>query len=166
MAKRLTISLLSLVVGLSACNRGQTSLESKPQVNAESERRAAPCGKVLRLDDAAIRRLDLETRLTQVVNDAEFTDEELKEMDSSRPLLKEQALETYRSAYSSWYKPTDDFQATLDYAVKGTVQSDKYKKLPPDTRTLHDEYLVKFEKMMGKAHSLGKDDGTTAPCPF
>lgn len=101
-----------------------------------------------------------------MVNDAGFTDEELKEMNSSRPFLKEQALETYQSAYSTWYKSTDDFHATLDYAVKGTMQSEEYKKLPSDKRAVHDGYLTKFEMMMVKAHGLGKNDGSTAPCPF
>jgi len=167
MQKRLTTILLSLVVGLSACNRGQTSVESKREMSpVESETRPAPCGKVLRLDDAAIKRLDLDTRLAQLVNDAGFTEQELQEMKSSDALLKEQAFEGYRSAYSTWYKPTDDIQAKLDWAVTNTIQSEKYKRLPPNKRAQNDGYLMKFEKMMVKAHNLGKTDGTTAPCPF
>ncbi|MGA8502784.1 MAG: hypothetical protein WB683_14620 [Candidatus Sulfotelmatobacter sp.] len=167
MAKTLTTILLSLVVGLSACNRGQTSVGSRREMSpSESETRPAPCGKVLRLDDAAIKRLDLDARLAELVNDAGFTDEELQEMKSSNALLKEQAFEEYRSAYSTWYKPTDDFQAKLDWAVTNTIQSEKYKKLPPKKRALNEGYLVKFEKMMAKAHNLGKTDGTKAPCPF
>jgi hypothetical protein len=118
------------------------------------------------LDAAAIKRLDLGTRLAQLVNDAGFTDEELKEMKSSNALLKEQAFKGYRSAFSTWYKPTDDIQATLDQVVTSTIQSEKYKKLPPRKRELNDGYLMKFEKVMVKAHALGKTDGTTAPCPF
>ena len=130
-------------------------------------RLAAPCGKVLRLDDAAvIKRLDLDSRLTQLVSDAGFTDEELKEVKSSIALLKEQAFEGYRSAFSTWYQPTDDIQATLDQFVTGTMQSEKYQKLPTRKRELNDGYLLKFEKMMVTAHNLGKRDGTTAPCPF
>jgi hypothetical protein len=167
MAKTLTAILLSLVVGISACNRGHSSVESRREpVPAESETRPAPCGKVLRLDDAAIKRLELDTRLAQLVNDAGFTDEELREMKSSNALLKEQAFEGYRSAFSTWYKPTDDTQATLDWVVTNTIQSEEYKKLPPRKRALNDGYLMKFEKMMVKAHNLGKTDGTTAPCPF
>ncbi len=165
MAKRLTTILLSLVVGLSACNRGQTPVAPKREISAaESEARPAPCGKVLRLDDTAIKRLDLNARLALLVNDVGFNDEELKEMKTSNALLKEQAFEDYRSAYSTWYKPTDDFQANLDWVV--TNQSEQYKKLPPKKRALYDGYLMKFEKMMVKAHDLGKTDGTTAPCPF
>jgi hypothetical protein len=172
MAKTLTAILLSLVVGSSvvgssACNRGLSSVESRRETTpAESETRPAPCGKVLRFDDAGIKRLDLDTRLAQLVTDAGFTDEELKEMKSSSALLKEQAFEGYRSAFSTWYKPTDDIQATLDSVVTGTTQSEKYKKLPPRKRALNDGYLTKFEKVMVKAHSLGKTEGTTAPCPF
>src|SRR5579863_404937 len=104
-----TAILLSLVVGSSACDRGHSPIESRRETTpAESDARPAPCGKVLRLDDAAaIKRLDLDTRLTQLVRDAGFTDEELKEMKSSNALLKEQAFEEYRSAFSTWYKPTD-----------------------------------------------------------
>ncbi|MGA8539871.1 MAG: hypothetical protein WB566_10250 [Terriglobales bacterium] len=134
--------------------------------SVESETGPVPCGKVLRLDDAAIKRLDLDTRLAQLVNDAGFTDEELKEMKSSNALLKEQAFEGYRSTYSTWYKPTDDFQAKLDWAVTNTIQSEQYKKLPPKKRALSEGYLRKFEKMMANAHTLGKTDGTTTPCPF
>jgi hypothetical protein len=119
------------------------------------------------LDDAAaIKRLDLDTRLTQLVSDAGFTDEELKEMKSSNALLKEQAFEGYRSAFSTWYKPTDDIQAAMEQAVTSTMQSEKHKKLPPRKRELNDGYLMKFEKTIVKAHRLGKRDGTTAPCPF
>ena len=168
MAKRLKAILLSLVVGLSACDRGHSPTESRPETTpAESDTRPAPCGKVLRLDAAAaIKRLDLDTRLAQLVNDAGFTDEELKEAKSSNALLKEQAFEGYRSAFSAWYKSTDDIQATLDQVVTSTMQSEKYKKLPPRKRELDGGYLMKFEKMIVQAHHVGKTDGTTAPCPF
>ena len=159
--------LFSLVVGLSACNRGQSSVDSRREVSAaESEIPPVPCGRVLRLDEAAIKRLDLDARLSQLVTESGFTDEELKEVKSSNALLREQAFEEYRSAYSTWYKSTDDFQATLDNAVKGTVQSEKSKELPPKRRALNDGYLMTFEKMMVKAHNLGKSDGKTTPCPF
>jgi hypothetical protein len=168
MAKMHTAILLSLVVASSACDRGHSPIESRRETApAESDTRPAPCGKVLRLDGAAvIKRLDLDTRLAQLVNDAGFTDEELKEVNSSNALLKEQAFERYRSAFSTWYKPTDDIQATLERVVTGTMQSEEYKKLPPRKRKLNDGYLLKFEKMIVKAHRLGKRDGTTAPCPF
>jgi len=167
MAKRLTTFLLSLVVGLSACNRGQPSVESRREMGAGGpEIRPVPCGKVLRLDEAAIKRLDLYARLSQLVTDSGFTDEELKEMKSSNALLREEVLDTYRSAYSTWYKPTDDYQAQLDYAVTNTIHSKDYRKLAPKSRALSDSYLAKFEKMMVKAHSLGKDDAQKAPCPF
>lgn len=167
MAKMLTTIVFSLVVGLSACNRGQSSADSRRETSAtESEIQPVPCGKVLRLDEAAIKRLDLDARLSQLVVESGFTDAELKEMNSSNALLKQEVFDTYRSAYSTWYKSTDEFQATLDNAVKGTIQSDKYKDLPPTRRALDDGYLMKFEKMMIKAHNLGKSDGKTAPCPF
>ena len=166
MAKRLTTILLSLVVGLSACNRGQTYVESRRKMAAEPEIRPVPCGRVLRLDEAAIKRLDLYARLSRLVTDSGFTDEELKEMKSSNALLREEVLDTYESAYSTWYKPTDDYQAQLDNAVTNTIHSKDYRKLAPKSRALSDSYLEKFEKMMVKAHNLGKTDGTTAPCPF
>lgn len=168
MAKMHTAILLSVVVASSSCDRGHSPIESRRETTpAESDARPAPCGKVLRLDDAAvIKRLDLDSRLAQLVNESGFTDEELKEVKSSIALLKEQAFEGYRSAFSTWYKPTDDIQATLDQSVTGTMQSEKYQKLPTRKRELNDGYLLKFEKMMVTAHNLGKRDGTTAPCPF
>jgi hypothetical protein len=167
MAKRLTTILLSLVVGLSACNRGRTSVASINETSAtESEIRPVPCGKVMRLDEAAIKKLDLYARSSQLVTDSGFTDEELKEMKSSHALLTEDALGSYRSAYSTWYKPTDDYQTQLDYAVTNTINSKDYRKLAPKSRALSDSYLAKFEKMMVKAHSFGKNDSQKAPCPF
>jgi hypothetical protein len=108
MAKTLTTILLSLVVGLSACNRGQRA--------AESETPPVPCGRAIRLDEAAIKKLDLYAWSSQLVTESGFTDEELKEMKSSKALLAVDALGAYRSGYSEWYKPTDDYQAQLDYA--------------------------------------------------
>jgi hypothetical protein len=167
MTKRFTTFLLSLVVGLLACNRGQTSVESKHQMSAaESDMRPVPCGKVLRLGDATIKRLNLDTRLPQLVTDSGITDEELKEIKSSNALLKEETFDAYRSAYSTWYEPTDDYQEKLDYAVTNTVHSKDYKKLSPKNRALSDAYLMKFEKLMVKAHILGRNDAKTTPCPY
>jgi hypothetical protein len=155
MAKTLTSILLSLVVVLSACNRGQTSVASRHETSAaESEIPPVPCGKVMRLDEAAIKKLDLYARLSQLVTESGFTDEELKEMKSSNALLTEDAVGAYRSGYSTWYKPTDDYQAQVDYAVTNTIHSKDYRKLAPKSRALSDSYLAKFEKMMVKAHSL------------
>jgi hypothetical protein len=41
-----------------------------------------------------------------------------------------------------------------------------YSKPSPKRRALSDLYLAKFEKMMVKDHSLGKDDTQKAPCPL
>jgi len=41
-----------------------------------------------------------------------------------------------------------------------------YSKPSPKRRALSDLYLAKFEKMMVKDHSLGKDDSQKAPCPL
>jgi hypothetical protein len=112
----------------------------------------------MRLDEVAIKRLDLYARSSQLVTDSGFTDEELKEMKSSHALLTEDARGAYRSAYSTWYKPTDDYQAQLDYVVTNTIHSKDYRKLSPKSRALSDSYLAKFENMMVKAHSLGKND--------
>jgi hypothetical protein len=167
MAKTLTTILLTLVVGLSGCNRGQTSVASRRETSAaDSEIPPAPCGKVMRLDGAAIKKRDLYARSSQLVTESGFTDEELKEMKSSKALLAVDALGAYESGYSTWYKPTDDYQAQLDYAVTNTIHSKDYRKLAPKRRAVSDSYLAKFEKMMVKAHSVGKNDSQKAPCPF
>jgi hypothetical protein len=85
---------------------------------------------------------------------------------SALTTLTEDALGAYRSAYSTWYKPTDDYHAQIDYVVTNTIHSKDYRKLSPKSRALSDSYLAKFEKMMVKAHSLGKNDSQKAPCPF
>ena len=41
----------------------------------------------MRLDEAAIKKLDLYARSSQLVTDSGFTDEELKEMKSSHALV-------------------------------------------------------------------------------
>jgi hypothetical protein len=133
---------------------------------AESYIPPVPCGKVLKLDDSTIKRLNLDTRLPQLVTDSGLTDEELKEMKSSNALLKEETFDAYRSAYSTWYEPTGDYQEKLDYAVTNTVHSKDYKKLSPKDRASSDTYLVKFEKLMVNAHNLGRNDAKTTPCPY
>lgn len=165
-AKGCTIFLLSLVVGLSACDRGQTSVESNHQMVAESVPRPLPCGQALRLDDTTVKRLSLDTRLPELVTDSGITDEELKQINSSNALLKEEIFDVYGSAYSAWYEPTDDFQEKTDYAVAGTIRSKDYRKLSTKNRVVRNAYLVKFEKLTVKAHNLGRNDAETTPCPY
>lgn len=167
MEKKFTSFLLPIVLAVSACDRGLTSVESRHQASAaKSEMPSVPCGQVLRLDENAVKRLDLYTRLPQLVTNSAFTDEELQEVKSSNALLREEVLDSYRSAYSTWYRSTDDYQSQLDYAVTNTIHSKDYAKLPPKRRALNDAYLAKFEKMMLTAHNLGRDDAKRAPCPF
>jgi hypothetical protein len=101
-----------------------------------------------------------------IVTDSGLTDEEVEEMKSSGALLREETFDAYRSAYSTWYESTDDYQEKLDYAVTNTVRSKDYKKLAPKNRALSDAYLVKFEKLMVEAHNLGRSDAKTTPCPY
>ena len=61
-----------------------------------------PCGQVIRLDRKGFKRLDLFRRLAQLVDNAEFADEEFHLMSSDD--LQAFAFKAYALAYVSWNK--------------------------------------------------------------
>lgn len=130
----------------------------------DSKAAAVACGKVLKLDAAGFIKLDLIPRLSQLVGDSGFTDEELKNMSSEKD-LQDEAFEAYSLAYLTWEKPTQVSRASLDKMVIDAVSSVNVSKLSSAERTQLDAYLVKFKHMMLKAFDLGRHDAKISPCP-
>jgi hypothetical protein len=125
---------------------------------------AAACGKVMKLDKAAFIKLDLVRRLSQVMDDSKFTDEELTGLTSTKDLQQE-AFQAYSLAYITWEKPTQVSRANLDKMVIGAVSSVDESKLSSAERTQLNAYLVKFKHMMLNAFDLGRHDARISPCP-
>src|ERR1700677_828091 len=89
----------------------QSALEPEPpqaqpieaDLPLDSKDAAVACGKVLKLNDAAFEKLDLIPRLSQLVDDSGFTEEEFKELESNKD-LGEDAFSAYSYAYLTWDK--------------------------------------------------------------
>ena len=132
----------------------------------DSKDAAVACGQVLKLENKAdFERLDLYTRLSLLVNNSGFTDEELKEVSSAKE-LEEEAFSAYAFAYLTWNNPTEISRAKLDNMVIKAAQSINSAKLSSAQRAQVEAYLVKLKKMMLKAFDLGRHDARTSPCPF
>jgi hypothetical protein len=126
---------------------------------------AVACGKTLKLDKTAFAKLDLITRLSQLVNDSGFTAEEFKDLSSADDLQKEE-FEAYSLAYLTWEKPTQISRASLDKMVIHADSSVDKSKLSSAQRTQFDAFMVKYKRMMLKAFDLGRHDAKISPCPY
>jgi hypothetical protein len=128
---------------------------------------AIACGNVLKLDKTeSFVRLNLITRLHQLVNDTGFTDEEFKDVSSAKD-LGDEAFKAYGFGYISWEKSKEVSRADFD----GMVTSSGNKALSSTELSSTDSvrlqtYLMKFKRMMLKAFDLGRHDANLSPCPF
>jgi len=126
---------------------------------------AVACGKVLKLNKAAFEKLDLVSRLSALVNNSGFTEEEFKGMSSSEE-LQDEAFKAYSFAYVTWEKSTEVSRASFDKMFVNSVNSVDLTKLSSGERVQLDMYMVKDKRMMLKAFDLGRHDAKTSPCPF
>jgi hypothetical protein len=128
---------------------------------------AVACGKVLKLDKAAFAKLNLIPRLSQLLPDSGFTDEELKDKELfSAEELSDEAFSAYALAYLTWDKPAQTSRADFDKMVMKAAHAADNENLSADDQAKFDAYMVKFKKMMSKAFDLGRHDAKTSPCAF
>lgn len=130
----------------------------------DSKAAAAACGKVLTLNQAAFVKLDLMARLSKLVHDSGFTQEELKGMLSAEA-IQEQAFGVYSLAYLTWDKPIEVSRARVDKMVVDAANSLDVSKLSPAERSAMNAFLVKFKQLMLRAFDLGRHDARISPCP-
>jgi hypothetical protein len=126
---------------------------------------AVACGKVFKLDEEAFVRLNLIERLSKLVADNGFTDQEIKDQPSDTSLDKE-AFEAYSFAYLSWNKSEQISRASFDKLVIDAANKVDKTSLSSAQRTQFDEYMVKYKHMMLKAFDLGRRDARISPCPY
>jgi hypothetical protein len=131
----------------------------------DSKDAAVACGRVLKLNKVAFERLYLVPRLSQLVSDSGFSEEEVKALGSTQRTLKKQAFSAYSLAYLTWGKPTQTSREDVDKMVIVAAHSAVNENLPSYDRALFDAYMVKFKRMMVKAFDLGRYDARTSPCP-
>jgi hypothetical protein len=133
----------------------------------DSKDAAVACGKVLKLNKEAFDKLDLRPRLSQLLPDSGFTDEELKDKELfSTEDLSEQAFSAYALAYLTWDKSAQTSRADFDKMVIKAAHAADNENLSSDDRARFDAYMVKFKRMMVKAFDLGRHDAKTSPCPI
>lgn len=101
----------------------QSSLQPEPpqaqpveaDLPLDTKDAAVACGKVLKLDKAALEKLDLLPRLAQLLPGSGFTDEELKGKELlSTEDLADSAFSAYALGYLTWDKPTQTSRADFD----------------------------------------------------
>jgi hypothetical protein len=128
---------------------------------------AVACGSVLKLDKTeSFVRLNLVTRISQLVSDGGFTDEEFRDLNSAKD-LEDQAAKAYGFAYISWEKSKEVSRADFDKMVTGAYNKALSSTELSSTDSAHIQtYLVKFKRMMLKAFDLGRHDAKLSPCPF
>lgn len=127
---------------------------------------AVGCGKVLKLNTKeAFEKLDIDGRLSSVVDDSGFTEEEFKEWMPAKN-VHDLAFQAYSFAYVSWEKSTEVSRASFDKMVVDVARSVDLTKLSPNEKVQFDGYIVKLKRMMLKAFDLGRRDAKTSPCPF
>jgi hypothetical protein len=126
---------------------------------------AVACGKVYKLDEAAFVKLNIIERLSQLVADSGYTDQEIKDQPSDSSLDKE-AFEAYSFAYLSWDKAEKSSRASFDKMVIDAANKVDKSGFSQAQRIQLDAYLVKYKHMMLKAFDLGRHDARISPCPY
>jgi hypothetical protein len=115
-------------------------------------------GEVMKLDRAAFKKLDLFRRLSELMRDSGFTDEEINQMRPHMD-LEETAFSAYALAYVTWDKPTEISRADLD----GMVANVAAKCFAAANLSLEDNAMIewllpKLKRMMSAAFDLGRHD--------
>jgi hypothetical protein len=153
-------------------NTSQSALKPEPpqeqpveaDLPLDSKDAAVACGKVLKLDGPGFMKLNTIPRLSRLVSDGGFADEELKNMASAKD-LEDMAFRSYALAYLTWEKPAQVSRASFDKMVIDAVGSMDKSKLSSAEQTGLDAFMVKFKRMMLRAFDLGRHDARISPCP-
>ena len=131
----------------------------------DSKAAAVACGSVMQLDQAALARLNLLNRLSQLVSDIGFTDQELKEFRNSDE-LQEGAFSAYALAYQRWREPLQLARKALEKRLDDAVTSLDLTDLSTPEKQRMNLFLVKLTAFHVKAFQLGRRDARTSPCSF
>ena len=122
------------------------------------------CGSELKLDEQTFVKLNLYTRLTNLVKESNFSTDELKYI-SKPDDLEEDAFSGYAAGYVTWNKPEGQMRSDLVQKMKETVNTGVAKLSGSDAEGLKD-YGNKDVEMIVKAFDMGRHDGRTSPCPY
>jgi hypothetical protein len=143
-----------------------TSLQAEPspvEPPLTASQAATACGRVLKLETPAFEKLKLLDRLSAVVANGAFTDEELKAMPSKD--IEEEAFSAYSFAYLLWDKPTDSSRAEFDKMIVKVFNAQDLSAMSASDRALYETFIVKFRGVMLHAFELGRHDARMFPCP-
>ncbi len=118
-----------------------TSLQAEPspvESPLTTSQAAVACGRVLKLETPAFEKLKLLDRLSMVVTNAGFSDEELKAM------------------------PSKD----IDKMIVKVLNGQDLSAMSASDRAAFEAFIVKFRGVMLHAFELGRQDARTSPCPI
>jgi hypothetical protein len=122
------------------------------------------CGAVLKLETSTFAKLDLHTRLSGIVKESAFTQEELEEGGSAGQ-LEQDAFNAYSLGYRTWKDPNNDMRSKVGKEIQKTILTESLK-LTNDERAGFYAYVHKDNRLTMNAFDLGRRDARTSPCPF
>jgi hypothetical protein len=147
-----------------------SSRQTKESPTTENDKWAAAnvpttgssCGQVIELDKSGFERLDLPNQLSKLVDNGNFTYDDLQKMPITD--LRDSAFQAYALAYLTWNKSTShgDFDKMIEKA-RATVPTEKLTGTEQDDFT---NFMQKYKSMMLNAFDLGRYDANRDPCPF
>ncbi len=120
---------------------------------------------MLKLEETAYEKLNIIDRLSTVVVNAGFSQQEIKDLGDSEKNLNEQAFKAYSFAYLTWDKPTMESRADFDKMIVKIFNSQDLHTLSADERAEFEGYAGKVKRMMLQAFELGRHDARISPCP-
>jgi hypothetical protein len=126
---------------------------------------AVACGAVLKLNEAGFKRIDLIKKMSDIVNDGGFTEEEIKNLGPASD-WQDQAFKAYGFAYITWDKSKEESRADFDKMLVNIFNSENLQELSPEEKVRLTGLMVKLKAMMLRAFDLGRHDARLSPCPY
>lgn len=134
---------------------------AEPPLDAISSAKA--CGTVLKLQTPAFTKLNLHERMTALVRESNFTEQE--KTISSADDLENDAFSGYSLGYLTWDKPVDPIRSDLTQKMITQINTGA-AKLSAGDGAIFKSYGNKDVQMIMSAFDMGRRDGRTSPCPF
>jgi len=122
------------------------------------------CGSVLQLDTDAFPKLGIHTRLSSMISDAGFTDEELSEEESAKD-LEQDLFHPYSLGYTTWEDSNSEIRAKLAKGIEDEFRTESLK-LKSEDRPAFYAYEGKYDRLILTAFDMGRRDARTSPCPY
>ena len=152
------LTVLVLALGSLAQN------SSTPDKPAKKTLAAKSCGQSVPPNIEGMKRLRLIPRLSSLVDNRGFTQEEFEKL-MSHDELQDQAADFYGFAYVMWKKPfpRDKISEMIDKSFQKGLAG---KSFSSAEKIQLDTFLPKYKNMMVQAFDMGHADANRRPCPY